>query len=145
MAVNGYKHNLAGARCEWLARCTNLATHTVWAGPSARFMDVCDECHDPWEQATFTTTLHHHSSPTSDGPWTIMAVDGCVTRADGDSLISRGHGEAGVERIETGLWFVWGYNHETGETYLNSSHRTKAEALATAADLAAGTGYERED
>jgi hypothetical protein len=106
-------------------------------------VDVCDTFHDPWSAAVFRTERVPNSSPLCDGPWTIVTVDGDGKASDGSP--SHGHGEAGAERVRTGLWFVHGYNHETHETYLNSSHTTKAGALATAADLAAGTGYERED
>ena len=33
------------ARCGWLARCTNVATHTVYTGPSAGTVPACDTCH----------------------------------------------------------------------------------------------------
>jgi hypothetical protein len=136
-----YNHSLAGARCQWLARCTHNATHTAWAGPSAGFMDACDVCHPRGGKATFTQTFHWNSSPLCDGPWTVVTVDGDGKASDGSP--SHGHGEAGVERVKTGFWLVWGYNHESRQSYQNSIHGTKAEALATAADLAAGSGYER--
>jgi hypothetical protein len=140
-----YNHSLTGSRCQWLARCEHDATHTAWAGPGAGFLDACDVCHSKNKggRATFTQTFYWHSSPLCDGPWTIIAVDGDGKASDGSP--SHGHGEAGVERVDTGFWLVWGYNRESGQCYQNSTHQTKAEALATAADLAAGTGYERED
>ena len=39
-------------RCSWLARCANMATHTVYTGPSAGTVPACDSCHpEPWPHA----------------------------------------------------------------------------------------------
>jgi len=39
-------------RCGWLARCANMATHTVYTGPSAGTVPACDSCHpEPWPHA----------------------------------------------------------------------------------------------
>jgi hypothetical protein len=73
------------------------------------------------------TALHvPNGGPNSDSGWVAFTGPG-----------TDGKAEAGVQRLAQSLWGLWGWNPETRQTYLDSTHVTAIEAIEAALDRVA--------